>query len=247
MCQNLGIVWQYTDKYRYCDRCPGLLALPFVMSAHSTCCKHCSQPRFHAGFQRWVVWQSIKPRLESVVRAKKRQPAEGIAFCSTHKGTLDHHVGHYSQPSSERHAPARGLHHASSGLQSKPCSGAAIASAGNRGRGKCRACDGNGTITKQRITKTVEKRLGDPCYLQLAVACVREIARLEGLGPKNRRSKAEIETDRHLHLHLQSEIDRWREAPTDLLLEAKVLCDRLSAIHEPVRKVVVARPIEEPE
>jgi hypothetical protein len=117
---------------------------------------------------------------------------------------------------------------------------------GKRGRRKCKACEGKGTITKERITKTVEKRLADPSYLQLAIACVREIARLEGLGQKNRRSKAEVETDRHLHLHLNEQVERWRDAPDDLLLEAKCLADRLSAIRKPVRKAVAAPPIGEP-
>ena len=58
----------------------------------------------------------------------------------------------------------------------------------------------------------------------------REIARLEGLGQKNRRSKMEVETDRHLHVHLQSDIERWEAAPPDLLLDAKALCDRLESI-----------------
>jgi hypothetical protein len=117
---------------------------------------------------------------------------------------------------------------------------------GNRGRGKCRACDGSGKVTKQRVTRTKERRLADPAYLQVALACAREIARLEGLGQKNKRSRAEIETDRHLHVHLQSNIDRWRDAPAELLLGAKILADRLSAIHEPVRMAVEVEPIAEP-
>ena len=115
---------------------------------------------------------------------------------------------------------------------------------GNRGRGKCKACKGDGTVTKGRITMTVEKRPGDPCYLQLAIACAREIARLEGLGQKNRRSKVEVETDRHLHVTLQSEVERWRDAPDNLLIEAKCLADRLAAISQPLRRTVMAPAIQ---
>ncbi len=123
---------------------------------------------------------------------------------------------------------------------------AACDGAGKRGRRKCGACEGKGKVTKEPVTKTVERRLGDPSYLQVAIACAREIARLEGLGQKNRRSKVEAETDRHLHLHLNEEVERLKEAPDDLLIEMKVLADRLSAIQKPVRKVLEAAPVRGP-
>ena len=123
---------------------------------------------------------------------------------------------------------------------------AECAGKGKRGRGKCKACKGKGTITKARATTTVERRNGDPTYLQVVIACVREIARLEGFGQKNRRSKAEVETDRHLHVHLDEQVARWRDAPIDLLLDAKCLADRLDAIRKPIRKAIDVKPVAEP-
>ncbi len=114
---------------------------------------------------------------------------------------------------------------------------------GKRGRGRCKACK---PATKARITKTVERRNGDPSYLHVVLACLREIARLEGLGQKNRRSKIEVETDRSLHLHINEQVEAWANAPDSLLLEAKSLADRLSEIRKPIQKVVVAPPIREP-
>lgn len=128
----------------------------------------------------------------------------------------------------------------------RPETCSACEGAGKRGRRKCKACEGKGTVTKERVTKTVERRLADPSYLNVAIACAREIARLEGLGQKNRRSKVEVETDKHLHLHLNEQVERWRNAPDDMLIEAKCLADRLSAIHEPARRTVLAPPIRQP-
>jgi len=49
-----------------------------------------------------------------------------------------------------------------------------------------------------------------------------------------------------LHLHLNEQVERWQDAPDDLLLDAKCLADRLDAIRKPIRKAIDVKPIAEP-
>jgi len=96
------------------------------MSANWPGCKHCSQPRFHRDFHHRVVWWSVKPGLESFVNAKK----SGQLWPLLWQRALGHGLRPRFQPPFQRQTLATGLNHASSGMQSKPCSGEAVVGIG---------------------------------------------------------------------------------------------------------------------
>jgi hypothetical protein len=93
---------------------------------------------------------------------------------------------------------------------------------------KCPKCSGTGEVTEEVVTHKVKGQCGDPRYLQLVNVFGREIARLSGLGIKKKPTNQERQEQQHLHLHLNPIVEQWKNAPPDLLVQAKILVDQLS-------------------
>lgn len=93
---------------------------------------------------------------------------------------------------------------------------------------KCKRCEGKGEVLTEVVTKKVSGQCGDPRYLQVALACQREIGRLQGLGQARRELTKNIKNEqKHLHVHMNQVLSRWENAPPEVLLQAKALVDKI--------------------
>ncbi len=117
------------------------------------------------------------------------------------------------------------------------CDGTGMA----KNRKRCTNCKGTGEVLKEKKTRKKIQQNGDPRYQMVAVTCAREIARLEGMATDKLRKKGEVAASQHLHLHVQGQIEKWKNAPPDLLLEAKVLADKMDAVLEPIQQPTRAK------
>lgn len=96
---------------------------------------------------------------------------------------------------------------------------------------KCSACSGTGQIMEEVVTRKATGKCGDPRYLMVQIACTREMSRLDGSINRQKKLNAQEKAEqKHLHIHLNQIVDKWKDAPPEDLLQAKLLVDKLMAV-----------------
>ena len=92
----------------------------------------------------------------------------------------------------------------------------------------CESCGGAGAADNEVTTTRVKGQAGDSAHLRVAFETRKEISRLWGFGDSGkfgRKGKEAEDAQRHIHLHVQGDVD-WSQAPPDLLLRMKAFVDR---------------------
>jgi uncharacterized protein YoaH (UPF0181 family) len=114
------------------------------------------------------------------------------------------------------------------------CEGAkkvpSVSDTGRKTRVNCSRCEGKGVILVETVTRKVSGQTGDPRYMTVALAATREMIRLNGLYRPKKISAVENQQNNSIHVTMNAVVDKWKNAPNDLLLEAKGLIDKLANV-----------------
>lgn len=116
------------------------------------------------------------------------------------------------------------------------CEGAkkvpSVSDSGRKTKVNCGRCEGKGVVLVETVTRKQSGQTGDPRYMNVALAATREMIRLNGLYRPRKISAVENQQNNSVHVTLNAVVDKWKGASDELLLEAKVLADKLASTLE---------------